>query len=106
MRAGTLRHRVTLQTNAPIRQTDGSMEDSWADVVTVWGSVEPLTGRERFRADQLESEVDVRIRIRYRSGVSAQMRVKFGSRYYLIEAPIDPLERHREIELLCREVDL
>ena len=67
----------------------------------IWASVEPLSGRELFAAQEFHNEVTTRIRIRYRDGVTAKMRVVFESVNYNILVIIDPELRHRELQLLC-----
>ena len=105
--AGRLRHRLVLQDRNPSGDGGGGEAgDPWAvpvTVATVWGSLEPLSGAERLRAMRLESRVTHRIAIRYRAGVSADMRVVFGPRTFNIRAVIDPGERRRMLELLCEE---
>lgn len=104
MQAGKLRHRVKLQRYAlgsPEQTASGAPDGAWADYITVWASVEPLNGRELFAAQEHHSEVTHRIRIRYRDGVTADMRVNFEGVIYSVGAVIDPEMRHREMQLLC-----
>ena len=104
MQAGRLRHRLTLQQASSTPNSFNEMVESWADVATVYGAVEPLRGQEFFAAEQVQSEISVRVRIRYRSGVEPKMRWKFGARYLYINAVIDVNERDREIQCMCREM--
>jgi SPP1 family predicted phage head-tail adaptor len=106
MNAGKMRQRVTLQ-----RQTDtGGLDDygqplpPWEDVASVWAAVDPLEGRELWAAQQVNAEISARISIRYREGVTTQMRVAFGDRLYDVLSLVDPEEGHRELQLLCRQV--
>lgn len=108
MRAGKLRHRVTIQ-SASETQPDSNMGqpvESWSDFATVWAHVEPLHGRERMVAQERTAELDTRITIRYLSGVLAKMRVIYGSHTYDILAVINLDERDREMQLMCKEVDV
>ena len=58
MRAGSLRHRVTIQRyelvvdeyGAPLRR------ESWKDVATVWASVDAVSGREFFAPHQVQAD--------------------------------------------------
>lgn len=104
MRAGQLRQRVTIQEKSVTRNSYGEEVITWSDVATVWASVEPLSGREFLDAQRAGAEVTTRIRIRYRSGIAPEMRVTYGDHVYDIKAVIDVEERHREIQLMCREV--
>lgn len=108
MRAGELRHRVTIQYLPPedqrARDPFGSVIEEWIDYATVWAAVEPLSGREYFSAQQMNAEVTTNIRIRYLSGVTPSMRVKWGERLYNIQSVINVRERNRELHLMCKEV--
>ena len=75
MRAGRMNRRVTLQSRVETRGSTGEVTWTWADVDTVWASIEPIVGREYFVAQQVQSSTDTRIRIRYRHGVTTKMRV-------------------------------
>ncbi|NLW92374.1 MAG: phage head closure protein [Syntrophomonadaceae bacterium] len=104
MRAGELKKRITIQRETFVKAS-GSYEhvSTWTDVATVWAAVEPLRGREYFQALETHSEEIIRIKIRYRSGITNEMRVKYGKRLLYIQSVIDVNERHQELELLCVE---
>jgi SPP1 family predicted phage head-tail adaptor len=106
IQAGKLRHRVTVQrlvAGSPQQTASGQPDEAWTDYFTVWASVEPLNGRELFAAQEHHAEVTHRVRLRYRSEVTAQMRLTFGGRTYSIFAVIDPELRGRELQLMCSE---
>lgn len=105
MNAGELRKRVILQVKTVTRSASGEETITWSDHATVWASIEPLQGREYFTAQKEQSEVTTRIRIRFRRNITSEWRVKESvKRIYLIETIIDPDERHRHLELMCREI--
>ncbi len=103
VKAGRLRHRVTLQNAADTADGGGGFTTTWSDVATVWAAIEPLKSRERLFAQQLETPVTHRVTIRYRAGVTAKMRLKFGARVFNIRGVINAGERDRTLELLCEE---
>lgn len=103
MRSGMLRHRVTLQRFQQGQDAYGGPVETWEDVATVWASLEAMSGREFFASQQAQSEVTQRIRIRYRAGVTADMRVIHNGKVFNIVAPL-PDNRGRELVLMCREV--
>jgi SPP1 family predicted phage head-tail adaptor len=100
-----LRHVVIVQERTETRQPDGSYAPTWSTFATLRAAVEPLRGQEYFAAHQLQASTNVRIRVRYVSGVTTKMRVLFESRYFEIEGIIDPEMRHRELQLMCVERD-
>lgn len=100
---GEMRQRVTLQTRT-VTRVEGIPEESWATVATVWAAVSDISGKEYFQAQAVQSEVTTRIKIRYRTGITPSMRVLYGSRVFQILSVIDKDERHRVMELMCKEV--
>jgi SPP1 family predicted phage head-tail adaptor len=103
MNSGRMRHRITIQQSTQTQDSYGEPIDSWAEYATVWASVEPVQGRELWAQQQVQSEITIRIRIRYLSGVTSAMRVLFGSRVLSIEHVIDVKEQHKEMQLMCSE---
>lgn len=102
MRAGKLRHRVTIQRAVEVQNDFGEVVTTWVTVGQAWASVEPLRGREYFQAEGTQAETSTRIRMRYRNGIMPKMRVVHGSTVYDIESVMDVETRGRELELMCR----
>jgi SPP1 family predicted phage head-tail adaptor len=110
MRAGNLRHRITLQSLGE-RTDDGMGGGSIlpVDEATLNAAIEPLSGNELLEAEQLEAQLTHRIRTRFIPGVKPHWRVRYidkhaGERVFDIDSVIDPEERHRELELMCTEL--
>lgn len=104
MRIGRLRHRVQLQKLVAVDDGGGGVEEDWVDVATVWAAVEPVRGRERLEAMQLEAAVDHRVVIRYRPDIDGRnMRALHRGRAFHVEAVVNPDERSRWLELMCEE---
>lgn len=104
MRAGDLRHQVTIQQFESIDDGGGGHEEVWTDLTTVWGSVEPLNGKERYDAQQIQATLSHKIRIRYYPNLKPSMRVKFETRVFNILSIINFEERNRELQLMCEEL--
>ena len=104
MRAGELRHRVTIKSKGASRDTFGQETITWTTVATVWAAVEPLSGREYLAGAQLEAAVDTRVRIRYLAGVVPEMQVVYGSHTYNLLSVVHVGENRREMQLMCQEV--
>lgn len=104
--AGKLNKRVTIEravSGSPAVNAYGEPVVIWDEVDVVWSSVEPLTGREFWAQQQVQSEITVRFRIRYRDDILNGMRIVYNSAYYMIKSIIDPLEKHEELQLMCSE---
>lgn len=103
MRSGPLRHRITLQNRTSSKDEFGQLVETWADLATVWGSVEPISGRELLSAQQTLGEVTHRIRTRYCAGITAATRILFNGRIFDIESVINDKEKNAHIEIMAKE---
>lgn len=109
MRAGRLRQRVAIQRRTGAESAFGEPTDTWTTLATVAAGIEPISGREYFAAQQVQSEVTHRVTIRYFAGVNPKDRIVWTdpatdvARYFDIRAVIDRDERHREMSLMCVE---
>jgi len=104
MRAGQLRHRVTIEQMTEAQDSYGGVTVTWSEVDTVWAAIEPITGREKFvgGGDVRFAENEVQIRMRYRSDVTPKMRLTDeGGTVYNIRAVIDRWGVKRELLLRC-----
>lgn len=104
MKVGQLRHRITFQRKAKVQNEYGEEIADWVDVASVWASVNPISGREFFAAEAVNSEVTHKINMRYRSGITPDMRVKFKERYFQIIVVMNLQEKNVELQLLCKEL--
>ncbi len=69
-KAGSLRHRVTVQRRAAVQDpVTGEMSQAWAAIATVWASIEPLSVREFIQSGKDNARIDTRITIRHREDV-------------------------------------
>jgi len=87
IRAGDLNHRLVIQNLVETSDTfSAAATESWVTLSTVWADIKPMSGNEIMRAQQAESRVDTRIRIRYLAGLKARARgsesVENGTVYY------------------------
>lgn len=103
MRAGDLKHRITLQKPTYSRDSFNELEESWSDVDTVWAAIEWGSGRRYLEASQLNSEVQGIVRIRYRTDVKPTWRIEYGHRHFQILSIANVYERDRELQLSCKE---
>ncbi len=104
MRSGQLRHRLILQSKFSVaRDTYGAETVTWGTEKEVWGSIEPLTSREDFQAQQMQSDDTHKMSRRYLDRVRPDWRIKFGTRIFDIKSVINPEERNIEWTLLAKE---
>lgn len=103
MRAGNLRHKITIQKPTEASDGIGGMTTTWGTFKSVRAAIWPLRGTEYIAAMQVTSEISHKIRIRYLDNVTSKMRIKFGTRYFDIQSIINPDERDIYLEMMCRE---
>jgi SPP1 family predicted phage head-tail adaptor len=102
---GKLRHRVVIQQATVTRGDRGAEILTWNTFATVYADVRTVAGQEQVLATQLEVATLLHtITIRYAAGIVPKMRVKWGNRYFSIEAVIERDNRMRVLDLSCREV--
>lgn len=105
MRAGGLRHRITLQKRGETRGPDGEVIVGWVDFAAgVPASVIPLSGREFVSAGELQGEVQARVTIRWMDGVLDTMQILFDGELYAIKAVLPDPTARRHITLMVSEV--
>ncbi|MBD2781538.1 phage head closure protein [Xenorhabdus szentirmaii] len=106
MRAGRLRHRITLQKNESSRSPMGSVINKWVDIADVWAEVQPISGRELVASGAVLSEATVRIWLRYRDDITTTNRIVYqgasthGKSFAIVAVIPDP--KHTRLELLCK----
>lgn len=98
-----LDQRVTLRQRAAGVDGLGQASGAWQDVATVWAQVQPLRGREYFAAGQLQAEVSVRMRIRWRAGVVPTMRADWRGVPHDIVSVVDVDGARVVLELMCAQ---
>ena len=67
--------------------------------------MDPSSGREYYAAEQAQSEVSHKVRMRYRGGIKPGMRLLLEGRKLYIRSVIDWEERHESLLLMVQEVN-
>lgn len=76
---------MTLQDEVRVADGAGGFTRSWKDVAELWAELEPVSGKEKLHAMQMQSTLTHRIYIRYRDFVTASQRLLFDGRYFYIK---------------------
>lgn len=103
MNSGKLRHKICIETKATMRNSLGEEVVTWTPFLYAWASIEPLSGREFFLAQQTQASVDHKINLRYQPGIRPEMRVSWGERMFDITAVLNKEERNTELMLYVSE---
>jgi SPP1 family predicted phage head-tail adaptor len=96
---GALQHRITLQSPVETPDEGGGRTVTWSDTATVWARIESSAGKQIVRAGDLEPQTLYRLTIRFRTGVSAAMRVVWNSKTIALTSVYDPDGRARSLVL-------
>lgn len=111
MRAGRLRHRITILQSTEVLNGFGEPIKDWPNAgdVTVWGEMAPLMSRAREvfaeRVGQTAAIAPYQCRLRWRGDVSTvTTRLLWEGKTFHVESVLDPDGRGRETVVLCHEV--
>ena len=108
MKAGKLRHRVTIE--APVNSanaTGGRGATSWVSIPggTVWADVRSMSAREIYQNGVMSMTASHMVTIRYLVGVHAGCRVSWGARAFLVNSVKTDDEMQRvNLDLTCEEM--
>ena len=78
-------------------------EKALTEVKTIWASVEPTRGREYQEAQRIRPELTYKITTRYHKGITPDMFIKWGKRYFNIITIINVREKNAMLEIICAE---
>lgn len=102
MNAGTLRERVTVQQATENRNRLGESISTWSAFAEVWASVQGVSAREFLLAGQQQVEISHRVKMRYLTGLTPQMRLSWRGRTLEIISILEH-ENRSVHELICQE---
>ena len=101
---GGFRSRLILE--APVDTTDdnGGVTRSYAVLAIVWGMIVPARATDRFAGERMEQSITHSVRLRFRADLTGAMRLRLGTRVFVIHGIEDAGERHRFSLCQCEEV--
>jgi head-tail adaptor len=76
LRAGDLRHRITVRRGTEIKTNTGGYKTDWGDYVDLWAEVIALDGREVVMDQVLQGISVYRVRIRWRSDLTTEDQLR------------------------------
>ena len=105
VRAGRLRHRVTIQQRSQSLNDYGEPSNSFSTLAEVWAAIEPTGGDERveMQSTSRQQHTTHRVTIRHLANVDATCQVIYGSRVLGIVSVMNPDEKDEHLILMCRE---
>lgn len=106
MKAGKMRHRITIQTKSVAKGSAGGTVETLADLYTCYADIESIAGREYQGQGQVKSESTHKFWIWYDRTIgmiTPKMLISFDSRLFDIESVVDRDER--KVKLLIMAVE-
>lgn len=101
---GALRQRVTLEAPVDTQDDVGGITRSYAPVAQLWARIESTDARAQFVEQRQEQSTTHVVTIRWRAGVSGQMRFAHRDRRLLINTVVDRDETRRFLICNCEEI--
>ena len=105
---GDLKRRITLQQRSTTQDAMGGQVTTWSDLLTVWASIEPLSGRALVNAQAVATEVSHKITLRWQSALAdpkvvSALRISYKGRFFNIAAALNENENNNVLILLASE---
>lgn len=105
MKAGKLRHRITIQRQLRQPLPSGQQSGDWVDVATVWADAKCTRSTIADADGVMQDEMVYKFYIRWRPDIRAAMRVLWqGRTFELTGPPADWEEERSGLTLLTREL--
>jgi len=104
MTAGKYNTRITIQQLAAGQDSIGQPVQTWSDVCQVWSWPRTGSGISTIRSGADVSTVQTSFRIRWRTDITAGMRVVQGTAVHDIQAVLPDLEHRRHVDIVCKQV--
>ena len=104
MQAGRLNRRCQLQSPSQSVDELGQPIHGWTDVALVWGDIRMKSGLESIKAGAPVSVVQASIRVRYRAGINAGMRIVHNLTAYNITAVMPDVGGREYVDLVAEVV--
>ena len=105
MDAGLLNKRITLQRREKARKPSGQVGGEWVDVCTVWAQVKCTDSKAVSSDGIIQHEGLYRFYLRWRAGITAEMRVRWAGRTFeLVGPPADWTGENVGLTLITKEL--
>ena len=104
MQAGRLDSRIALMQRGNTVDELGQPVESWTKVADLWADIRLRSGLESIKAGAQVSVVQASVRIRYRAGLNAGMRLIHNLQAYEILAVQPDVGGREFVDLVCEVV--
>ena len=105
MRAGRLKHLITIQRETVTQDATGNVITAWADLAKdIRAYVEPQQGSEFFAGKERHADVTVKIVMRFLAGITTKDRIIFDGLTYDILSVLDRNGKGADLVIMARGI--
>lgn len=105
MRAGEFNKLISIEQKSTTSDGMGGFTEGYTNFASsVYASIWTVSAKEQIQSSKETMDITHRIRIRYRAGITAGMRIKYKTSYYNIKSIINPNMSNKILEILAAEV--
>ena len=103
--SGRLRQKIEIQRRTEEQTSSGAVVERWESICTVHADAVCTDSKQENESGAIRHEALYRFRIRWRPGITADMRVRWKSRTFeMVGPPADWQSERVGLTLLCREL--
>jgi len=104
MRAGLLRESIIFQTETKTPDGGGGFSNTWANSFGDRARIKPIISEESTQQEQNQQQNKFEITVRYRTTISRNMRIIWGSVVLtIVSPPINYDEKRKWLKLIVRQ---
>ena len=103
MNPGKLNKKIQIMERGRIPDGGGGYEDALVLIKNTWANVRPASGREKWEAQQAQSEISHKVTIRYTDLIDHSHIIVFNGREFDIQYIINVNEANRFLEIQTLE---
>lgn len=100
---GSLNRKINILTTTESTNEAGDTILIPSVLKTVLAAIAPVGGRDYFEAKKYQAELTYIVTIRYFSGLTPDMQIQFGERFFLIQDIINIEEKNMYLDIICIE---
>ena len=104
MQIGDLDRRIEVLEKRVRKDAYGGEEIEWIPVGRVWAKIEPGSGTEYLKAQQVQAENPTKITVRFYAGLTVMEKIRYGDKLYEIIGIADEGTSHRWTVITAKEL--
>ena len=105
MDAGKLNRPVKIKYPEQVGDGMGGYSQIWVDFCDCRAAIEPMTAKEVLYSGQRQELADVKITIRWRTGIKPAWRIYDGNTVYAIDSIINIKTRNQELQIIAKRLE-